>query len=149
MQKIMGEVKKNDIRETPNTNFNQTNVPISPQQGLHVDTVITKIGKSVEKCHKENTGQKLPQKTYQKSKKQWLWEFSKKIVVLVAIAFFIVLGYTLVFLTINPDSTAIQFLLDNMSDIFKVTVVSYAIKAGFENVVKIHKDDKEEYNIDE
>ena len=77
-------------------------------------------------------------------KRQWLWEFSKRIVVLVAIAFFIVLIYTLVFLVINPDSTAIQFLLDNMTSIFKVTVVSYAVKAGFENIIKIHKYDKEE-----
>lgn len=77
-------------------------------------------------------------------KRQWLWEFSKRIVVLVAIAFFIVLIYTLVFLVINPDSTAIQFLLDNITSIFKVTVVSYAVKAGFENIIKIHKYDKEE-----
>lgn len=79
-----------------------------------------------------------------KKKRQWLWEFSKRIVVLVAIAFFIVLIYTLVFLVINPDSTAIQFLLDNIASIFKVTVISYAVKAGFENVTKIRKYDKED-----
>jgi NADH:ubiquinone oxidoreductase subunit 2 (subunit N) len=79
-----------------------------------------------------------------KKKKQWLWEFSKRIVVLVAIAFFIVLIYSLVFLVLNPDSTAIQFLLDNMASIFKVTVISYAVKAGFENVTKIKKYDKED-----
>lgn len=79
-----------------------------------------------------------------KKKRQWLWEFSKRIVILVAIAFFIVLIYSLVFLVLNPDSTAIQFLLDNMSSIFKVTVISYAVKAGFENVTKIKKYDKED-----
>lgn len=80
-----------------------------------------------------------------RKKRQWLWEFSKRIVVLVAIAFFIVLIYSLVFLIINPDSTGIQFLLDNMSSIFKATVISYAVKAGFENVVKITKYDKEDF----
>lgn len=77
-------------------------------------------------------------------KKKWLWEFSKRIVVLVAIAFFIVLIYTMVFLILNPDSTAIQFLLDNMSGIFKATVISYAVKAGFENVFKIKQNTEED-----
>lgn len=77
-------------------------------------------------------------------KKKWLWEFSKRIVVLVAIAFFIVLIYTMVFLLLNPDSTAIQFLLDNVSGIFKATVISYAVKAGFENVFKIKQSTEED-----
>ena len=77
-------------------------------------------------------------------KKKWLWEFSKRIVVLVAIAFFIVLVYTMVFLILNPDSTAIQFLLDNVSGIFKATVISYAVKAGFENVFKIKQSTEED-----
>lgn len=77
-------------------------------------------------------------------KKKWLWEFSKRIVVLVAIAFFIVLIYTMVFLILNPDSTAIQFLLDNVSSIFKATVISYAVKAGFENVFKIKQSTEED-----
>lgn len=77
-------------------------------------------------------------------KKKWLWEFSKRIVVLVAIAFFIVLIYTMVFLILNPDSTAIQFLLDNVSGIFKATVISYAVKAGFENVFKIKQSTEED-----
>ena len=122
----------------------ENNLSPGIQGNLMGDNIDDKNDKSVYSAYIENTKQKLSQKTYHKTKKQWLWEFSKKIVVLVAIAFFIVLGYTLVFLIINPDSTAIQFLLDNVSDIFKVTVVSYAIKAGFENVIKIHKDDEEE-----
>ena len=79
-----------------------------------------------------------------KKKRQWLWEFSKKIVVLVAIAFFIVLIYSMVFLLLNPDSTAINGIFTDMSNIFKWTVISYAVKAGFENVTKIKKYDKEE-----
>ena len=83
-----------------------------------------------------------------KKKRQWLWEFSKKIVVLVAIAFFIVLIYSLIFLIFNPDSTAIQYLLDNMTKLFRATVLGYAVKAGFENVTKIKKYNKED-NEDE
>lgn len=141
------EVRKNDIVKTPEDNLNQKQVPISIQQGLNIGKEIGKGYQSVDFGHSKNTSKVTNTNSNQKrkpeNKKQWLWEFSKKIVVLVAIAFFIVLLYTLVFLIINPDSTAIQFLLDNVSDIFKVTVVSYAIKAGFENVIKIHKDDGE------
>ena len=79
-----------------------------------------------------------------KKKRQWLWEFSKRIVVLVAIAFFIVLIYSMVFMFFNPDSTAINGIFTDMSNIFKATVISYAVKAGFENVIKIYKYDKEE-----
>lgn len=142
------EVKKNDIVKTPDTNLNQKQVPISPRQGLNGGRVIGKDDQSVDlrqgKTLQKVTNTNSNQKKKTRNKKQWLWEFSKKIVVLVAIAFFIVLLYTLVFLIINPDSTAIQFLLDNMSDIFKVTVISYAVKAGFENIVKIHKYDQDE-----
>lgn len=81
-------------------------------------------------------------------KRQWLWEFSKKIVVLVAIVFFIDLIYSRIFLIFNPDSTAITELTNQMTDIFKITVVSYAVKAGFENVIKIKKYNKED-NEDE
>lgn len=78
-----------------------------------------------------------------KKKRQWLWEFSKRIVVLVSIVFFIVLIYSMIFMFFNPDSTALQGLLDNISHIFEITVISYAVKAGFENVTKIKKYDKE------
>lgn len=85
-----------------------------------------------------------------KKKRQWLWEFSKRIVILVAIAFFIVLIYSMIFLIFNPDSTAINGIFTDMSNIFKATVISYAVKAGFENIFKIHKYDKEEseYEMD-
>lgn len=70
---------------------------------------------------------------------RWLWEFSKKIVWVVTIIFvaaFLLCGILVFF---YPDSTAIQWILENISDVFKVTVVSYAVKAGFENVTKIRR----------
>lgn len=74
-----------------------------------------------------------------KAKRKWLWEFSKKIVVTVTIIFVAVFLFSCILLCIYPDSTALQSVIDNISDIFKVTVVSYAVKAGFENVFKIRK----------
>lgn len=74
-----------------------------------------------------------------KEKRKWLWEFSKKIVVTVTILFVAVFLFSTILLCFYPDSTALQSVIDNISDVFKVTVVSYAVKAGFENVLKIYK----------
>lgn len=78
-----------------------------------------------------------------KEKKNWLWEFSKKIFVTVTIIFVAVFLFSCIFLCFYPDSTAIQCVIENISDIFKVTVVSYAVKAGVENAIKISKYFKE------
>ena len=77
-----------------------------------------------------------------KEKRKWLWEFSKRIVVTVTIIFVAVFLFSGILLWFYPDSVAIQSVLDNISDVFKVTVISYAVKAGFENVTKIRKYDK-------
>lgn len=78
-------------------------------------------------------------------KRKWLWEFSKKIVVTVTVIFVAVFLFACVLLCIYPDSTALQSVIDNISDIFKVTVVSYAVKAGFQNCIAISKHYKEDY----
>lgn len=80
-----------------------------------------------------------------KAKRKWLWEFSKKIVVTVTIIFVAVFCFSCILLCIYPDSTALQSVIDNISDIFKVTVVSYAVKAGFQNCIAISKHYRENY----
>lgn len=85
-------------------------------------------------------------------KRSWLWEFTKKIVWIVTMMF--VLGYTIsyILLFFYPDSTAIEFIIENISDVFKVTVVGYVVKAGVENVLKIRRDkngvDNEQLGVD-
>lgn len=79
-----------------------------------------------------------------KAKRGWLWEFSKRIVVAVAAAFFIVLIVCIVHGFIFPESAAVDRIMDDMTDVFKATVVTYGLKAGFENVWKIAKDRKQE-----
>lgn len=86
------------------------------------------------------------------SKRRWLWEFSKKIVVTVTIIFVVVYTFSCILLCMYPDSSALQSVIENISDVFKVTVVSYALKAGFENLTKIRKYDiyqEQEYKEDE
>lgn len=77
-------------------------------------------------------------------KRRWLWEFSKKIVVTVTIIFVAVILFSCVFLWKNPESMAISTVIENISRIFEITVVSYAVKSGFENVTKIKKYDEGE-----
>ena len=79
-----------------------------------------------------------------KTKKTWLWEFSKRVVVAVAVIYVIAIIYSEVFMFFFPDSTAINGFVTDISDVFKYTVVAYAIKAGFENVCKIRLNPREE-----
>lgn len=79
-----------------------------------------------------------------KEKRAWLWEFSKKIVVAVAAAFFIVLVYVMIHQWFFPDSLSTDNLMTNMTDVFKATVIVYGVKAGFENITRIKKYDREE-----
>lgn len=82
--------------------------------------------------------------TRKKTKKTWLWEFSKRIVVAVALIYVIAIIYSEVFMFFYPDSTAINGFVTDISDVFKYTVISYAVKSGFENVCKIRKYPRED-----
>lgn len=79
-----------------------------------------------------------------RARRGWLWEFSKRIVVAVATAFFVVLILAIVHGFIFPESAAVDRIMDDMTDVFKAVVVTYGVKAGFENVWKIVKDRKQE-----
>lgn len=74
-----------------------------------------------------------------KEKRNWLWEFSKKIVWIVTVMFVVIFTFCCMLMIFYPDSLAIQFIIENISRVFEVTVVSYAVKAGFENVFKIKR----------
>jgi hypothetical protein len=75
-----------------------------------------------------------------KARRGWLWEFSKRVVVATAAAFFVIQILAIVHAFVFPESTAMDRILDNMTDVFKAVVVTYGVKAGFENVWKIAKD---------
>ena len=85
--------------------------------------------------------------TRKKTKKTWLWEFSKRLVVAVTVIYIIAIIYSEVFMFFFPDSTALSGFITDLSDVFKYTVVAYAVKAGLENVTKIRKYPREDdYN---
>ena len=89
----------------------------------------------------------MTKKNSLKEKRNWLWEFSKKIVWIVTIMFVVIFTFCCILIIFYPDSSAIQFIIENISRVFEVTVVSYAVKAGFENVFKIAKDRRSDYGI--
>ena len=78
------------------------------------------------------------------NRRQWLWEFSKKIVVLVAVVYAATLLHDRIFLWFFPDSTSLPMLSEQVSEVFRATVICYAVKAGFENVTEIRKHYMEE-----
>ena len=83
-----------------------------------------------------------------RKKRKWLWEFSKKIVVTVTVIFVAVFIYVSVLIWRYPDSTAVNTIVENISHIFEVTVVSYCSKALVENFVKLKYHFKEEREDD-
>ena len=80
-----------------------------------------------------------------KTKKTWLWEFSKRVVVAVAVIYVIAIIYSDVFMFFFPDSTAINGFVTDISDVFKYTVVSYAVKSAVENAIKLGKHYREDF----
>ena len=80
-----------------------------------------------------------------KTKKTWLWEFSKRVVVAVAVIYVIAIIYSEVFMFFFPDSTAINGFVTDISDVFKYTVVSYAVKSAVENAIKHGKHYREDF----
>lgn len=80
-------------------------------------------------------------------KRNWLWEFSKKIVVTVTVIFIAVYLFSMVLMVFYPDSTSVGILIESVTKVFIFTVVSYAVKAGFENVNKIKKGGTTNYEL--
>lgn len=67
----------------------------------------------------------------------WLWEFSKKVVVFVTLCYFIQSVYITVMVNIIPDSAVLTTLVTETNETFRVIIGGYLLKAGIENAVKI------------
>ncbi len=83
----------------------------------------------------------------------WLWEFSKRVVVVMAALYFISFIYAMVCccyaITLAADTMALQTLITETNETFRVVVGGYMIKAGVENATKIYKNRKNEPTDDE
>lgn len=67
----------------------------------------------------------------------WLWEFSKKIVVVLSLYYFLQSIYVAIMVNVTPDSTVLATLITENNETFRVCIGGYLLKAGLENTVKI------------
>ena len=80
---------------------------------------------------------KPQQKPKPRTRVQWLWEFSKKIVVATTVFYFCIMIFACGCVVAGIDSIIMEKIVDRVSDVYLAAVVGYAVKAGFENVFKI------------
>lgn len=81
--------------------------------------------------------------------RKWLWEFSKRLMVGVSICTVLITVFILYMIYSTGDMNYISTLMETTSDVFKVAVIGYLVKAGAENVVKVsHSNNNEDTNTD-
>ena len=71
----------------------------------------------------------------------WIWEFSKKVVIITAVLYFISFIFAMITsysaMIMVADTTALSTLIAEANETFRVVVGGYMIKAGVENAAKI------------
>ena len=75
---------------------------------------------------------------------KWLWEFSKRVVVITAALYFISCAYALIVCALWQDTATIGTLISEANETLRVVVGGYMIKAGVENALKIGKGKKQD-----
>ena len=74
-----------------------------------------------------------------KSKATWLWEFSKRMVLICSALYVCGFIYTCAVMCISQDYEALSTFISEYSDVLKVCVFGYFVKAGVENAIKINR----------
>lgn len=80
---------------------------------------------------------KRRRKRREKQPVKWLWEFSKRVVVITALLYFISSIYALIVCAIWRDTATIGAFISEANETFRVVIGGYIIKAGVENALKI------------
>lgn len=78
------------------------------------------------------------------NKGKWLWEFSKRLVVMCVVLYAIVQMYSMVVMVVSSDFSALTILVEQITDVLKTCVFGYFVKAGAENVIREYRRKKEE-----
>lgn len=76
-------------------------------------------------------------KTVKPTKKKWLWEFSKRVVVACTLLYFVGNIVSMVVMVKFQDFSSLGTFLDNLGTMLQVCVFGYFVKAGVENAFKI------------
>ncbi len=74
-----------------------------------------------------------------RSKTTWLWEFSKKLVLICSLLYIFGFFYACVAMWKYNDFNCLGIFIEQSSDILKTCVFGYFVKAGVENAIKIRK----------
>lgn len=77
------------------------------------------------------------------SKKTWLWEFSKKVVVWCTVLYFVGNIFSMVAMFFMNDLSALSNLLDNLTHVMTGCIFGYFCKSGVENALKIKLNNNE------
>lgn len=83
------------------------------------------------------------------NKRKWLWEFSKRLVVMCVVLYAIVQLYSMVVMVVSSDFSALTILVEQITDVLKTCVFGYFVKAGAENVIREYRRKREDTNNDE
>lgn len=83
------------------------------------------------------------------NKGKWLWEFSKRLVVMCVVLYAIVQMYSMVVMVVSSDFSALTILVEQITDVLKTCVFGYFVKAGAENVIREYRRKKEDETNDE
>ena len=71
------------------------------------------------------------------NKRKWLWEFSKKLLVICLLIYIIFFVFTCVIMWYLKNTDALSTFIEQTTDMLKFAVVGYLGKAGVENAFKI------------
>lgn len=83
------------------------------------------------------------------NKGKWLWEFSKRLVVMCVVLYAVVQLYSMVVMVVSSDFSALTILVEQITDVLKTCVFGYFVKAGAENVIREYRRKREETHNDE
>lgn len=72
-----------------------------------------------------------------RSRRNWLWEFSKRLVIICSALYVFGFFYACVIMWVYHDFTYLGTFIEQSSDILKTCVFGYFVKAGVENIFKI------------
>lgn len=92
------------------------------------------------------TIQKRKKRKRKRSLEKWLIEFSKKVVLICVLLYIVVELFAMVVIWRYADTTAVAALISETSEVLRVGVFGYMIKAGIENWQKIRKNKNNDSN---
>jgi hypothetical protein len=83
------------------------------------------------------------------NKSKWLWEFSKRLVVMCVVLYAVIQVYSMAVMVVSRDFSALSILNEQVTDVMKTCVFGYFVKAGAENVIREYRRKKEDNTNDE